>query len=336
MLGWNRRFGNTHVCGESDDGLGGCAIDVSYANALAHCTNQGARLCTPKELGNDVARSTGCGFDTRLVWTSESCMLAPGMYGKIVAGGSSKYDGTIDCYLKRDAPTPASGDAQKKGDTSSTTTTTTVSTGADKPLVAQGRCCADFDWQKPGYDFTGIYPSNDYGEDGDGDNTTRSPQDEASKETSDGIYVFVILLFVVVAIAAGVHFYRNEKARKKRHTAAAVAGNVAASSVKAAAAARVPEHVLLSAPVASPHSASYAPDGKLVLVPRKLQFKPSKKANNPSIFSMKSDGEGTRFVHTASQMFHGFNKPLRGSDVSLPESPLPGSGSSLGSLKYQT
>ena len=95
-------------------------MDVSYEKALVHCTAQGARLCSANELQNDVARGTGCGFDTRLVWTSESCMLEPGIYGKIVTGGSSTYNGTTSaaCYLKNGdidvvAQPPGDGDDRR-------------------------------------------------------------------------------------------------------------------------------------------------------------------------------------------------------------------------------
>lgn len=276
-------------------------MDVSYEKALVHCTAQGARLCSANELQNDVARGTGCGFDTRLVWTSESCMLEPGIYGKIVTGGSSKYNGTTSaaCYLKN----------------------------GDIDVVAQGRCCADFNWQRSSNDFTGVYPPNDYGEYVDWENGASAGNVGGGgggvgvpvpvKRTSDGIWVFVILLFAVVAVAAAVHYYRAEKARNAhmQHLVAAsvveagqeVQGGTPTTAASAAVAASV---------MPSPHRATYATDANGVPVlqlqplsaaataaapaPRNLEFKPTSA-------SMKSTGEVTRFVHGASQMFNDFS-----------------------------
>lgn len=72
-LGWIPRFGNTEVCGESDSGLAGCQVSVDHQYAQDLCASSGARLCSPNELGADVARGTGCGLDSGLVWTYEAC-----------------------------------------------------------------------------------------------------------------------------------------------------------------------------------------------------------------------------------------------------------------------
>ena len=65
------RYGN-RVCGHSSKGWS-CAAGFNFSEAEQICTDSGARLCTAAELETDSARGTGCGFDTRLTWTSDSC-----------------------------------------------------------------------------------------------------------------------------------------------------------------------------------------------------------------------------------------------------------------------
>jgi len=74
-IGWDNAgdWGASGVCGESDSSLGGCSGDVTWADAKAFCEAAGARLCTVEELQDDETRGTGCGYDTKMVWTSDSC-----------------------------------------------------------------------------------------------------------------------------------------------------------------------------------------------------------------------------------------------------------------------
>ena len=46
-----------------------CAGEVPHGRAHQLCQAIGARLCTPEELANDVAKNTGCDLDAMLVWT---------------------------------------------------------------------------------------------------------------------------------------------------------------------------------------------------------------------------------------------------------------------------
>jgi len=46
-----------------------CAGEVPFEQAHQLCQDIGARLCTPEELANDVAKNTGCDLDAMLVWT---------------------------------------------------------------------------------------------------------------------------------------------------------------------------------------------------------------------------------------------------------------------------
>jgi len=49
----------------------GCE-ERTWADANDYCTSKGGRLCTLEEMEQGCARSTGCSFDSRLVWTSTS------------------------------------------------------------------------------------------------------------------------------------------------------------------------------------------------------------------------------------------------------------------------
>ena len=64
--------GSAKVCGESDNGLA-CTVGVSWAEADQICGSIGARLCSITELQTDETRSSGCGFDSKWVWSSHSC-----------------------------------------------------------------------------------------------------------------------------------------------------------------------------------------------------------------------------------------------------------------------
>jgi len=92
-LGWGNAasYGDSMICGESDNGLGGCSGDVSWAGAVFFCESIGARLCTESELSDDEARGTGCGYDRSLSWTSTACDGESESY--VIAPASSKTTG---------------------------------------------------------------------------------------------------------------------------------------------------------------------------------------------------------------------------------------------------
>jgi hypothetical protein len=48
----------------------GCSSSKTYAEAAGICEAKGLRLCTKTELQSNVCCSTGCGFDSKLIWTS--------------------------------------------------------------------------------------------------------------------------------------------------------------------------------------------------------------------------------------------------------------------------
>ena len=46
---------------------------VTFAQAETECAAQGGRLCSWSELNSDVCCNSGCGFDSAVLWTSDSC-----------------------------------------------------------------------------------------------------------------------------------------------------------------------------------------------------------------------------------------------------------------------
>ena len=92
--GWGCRYDSTtttyaHSCGDSSENIAVrcCALDGSsgftpssctegatFDEAEALCDAEGARLCTKDEIINEaLVQDTGCDFDCRAIWTSNSC-----------------------------------------------------------------------------------------------------------------------------------------------------------------------------------------------------------------------------------------------------------------------
>lgn len=90
-LGWLNAdlYGNSTVCGGSIFDRGRCAELLTWPQADAFCTSPGARLCTSSELSNNEAKSTGCGLDATLVWTSTAANCVEGSYEQIFGAHSS-------------------------------------------------------------------------------------------------------------------------------------------------------------------------------------------------------------------------------------------------------
>ena len=71
-LGWPTEGGGIEVCAESDVGFD-CAEAVPFAGnggADLMCQSVGARLCTSVELQLGEGSGTGCGHDSRMIWSS--------------------------------------------------------------------------------------------------------------------------------------------------------------------------------------------------------------------------------------------------------------------------
>ena len=63
-------------CSEASIGTRpGCVSVVDFQTAYTHCQDQGLRLCTADEIKAGSGKSSGCGFDNKLMWTSTSCEL---------------------------------------------------------------------------------------------------------------------------------------------------------------------------------------------------------------------------------------------------------------------
>jgi len=87
-LGWTRGFGQASyelVCGESFVGTdGACAPRKdNYANAVATCEDQGARVCSTDELKDGAAFGSGCGLNAKFVWSSTDCVV-DGSVGRVI------------------------------------------------------------------------------------------------------------------------------------------------------------------------------------------------------------------------------------------------------------
>ncbi len=74
-LGWDPH--GDEVCAESDDGFD-CQTGLDFSAAKSACEAFGARLCTADELLASEGQGTGCGHDSRYVWSSSSASSAVG------------------------------------------------------------------------------------------------------------------------------------------------------------------------------------------------------------------------------------------------------------------
>jgi hypothetical protein len=83
LLGWGMEGGDPEVCAESDAGFD-CSHSVTYAQAEHTCAVVGGRLCTATELVLGEGEGTGCGHNSRMLWSSSTkLMSAPQMPGHL-------------------------------------------------------------------------------------------------------------------------------------------------------------------------------------------------------------------------------------------------------------
>lgn len=73
--GWTQQ-GGCNVWSESEIN-GMCVADVTFSTASLVCESVGGRLCTLEEVLGDCTRSSGCGFDQDLTWTSTTVDKSP-------------------------------------------------------------------------------------------------------------------------------------------------------------------------------------------------------------------------------------------------------------------
>ena len=80
VAGWQKN-GGCDVWHESDllnqDGRVECFHDVTYAEALDTCAQNGGYVCTKDEVKAGCVKGSGCGHDSDLIWTSESAPARP-------------------------------------------------------------------------------------------------------------------------------------------------------------------------------------------------------------------------------------------------------------------
>ena len=68
------------------EGGSGCVHGADYGEAQAVCFADGARMCSADELTNDCTAGTGCGHDTDLIRSSDSCSPQGTISGNIGRG----------------------------------------------------------------------------------------------------------------------------------------------------------------------------------------------------------------------------------------------------------
>lgn len=95
---YSANTGSPNVCSFSDTSwlsVGpslGCLHDASHDAATTFCASYGGRLCTTKELSDDVARGSGCNGDTRMTWASDECEN-----GHMIHPGSTRLQNQPEC-----------------------------------------------------------------------------------------------------------------------------------------------------------------------------------------------------------------------------------------------
>jgi hypothetical protein len=90
------------VSNDATSGPFGCKLDATFAEALTFCIENGHRLCTDAEVASTVTVGTGCGFDSRKVWTSNTCKIScdhplPSMNGPTYPWGCAGANSQSQC-----------------------------------------------------------------------------------------------------------------------------------------------------------------------------------------------------------------------------------------------
>ena len=81
-LGWPAAPWNSDICGESDAGWQ-CSRSASQQLAEDTCLAAGSRLCTENDVYDQAGSGTGCGLNSRPVWTATRCTTRAGAAGWI-------------------------------------------------------------------------------------------------------------------------------------------------------------------------------------------------------------------------------------------------------------
>jgi hypothetical protein len=102
-LGWKINGGkvrpkNKEVCSSSQLGAGNCynSKDHDWMQAYTVCSMSGGRLCALEEVVINLAALTGCGLDSKYVWTSTPCaggfFVAPGNANSVLEPECRAFD----------------------------------------------------------------------------------------------------------------------------------------------------------------------------------------------------------------------------------------------------
>ncbi len=89
-LDWGAGAGSAAVCAASAVG-GNCSNELAFGEAMAFCTQAGARMCTVAEILADEALGTGCNYNTARGWTADSC----GEGGHWTLGGAANQVASV-------------------------------------------------------------------------------------------------------------------------------------------------------------------------------------------------------------------------------------------------
>lgn len=90
-----------------------CVAQATYNQAEYICSSVGARLCTMEEIEDRQASGTGCGFDSKLVWTSSACgngdrLMGRGDNGAGKKCGASSAKAAVSCCANVCTSSPSS------------------------------------------------------------------------------------------------------------------------------------------------------------------------------------------------------------------------------------
>jgi hypothetical protein len=94
-LKWKPWDKNLEVCAQSMLPPAGKCYSGDYKKSTEICAGVGGRLCTAAEISAGAAVGTGCGFDEKRVWTSDTCPL-----GAITLQGNGHAGMAKECMSK--------------------------------------------------------------------------------------------------------------------------------------------------------------------------------------------------------------------------------------------
>ena len=138
---WHR-YGNVDVCGMSPiDGT--CNNNIQHATANAICVNAGARLCTLAEVQANAAASTGCGFDSKLVWTSTPC----GVDSMFATMGKYDFNSAPQCLSLTDNTVSATRCCADRVDTTAVVVPEEAWDGIPAAGTLSVKSCTELSWK---------------------------------------------------------------------------------------------------------------------------------------------------------------------------------------------